>query len=66
MTFKRGLGADGYRTGWFAIAIDSNTDAVFRTFEKISELWNEGSDADPILIDMPIGLSSKKISCTRM
>lgn len=50
------VGVDGCKKQWFAIILMPNGDYKVRLFPDISSLWDECSDADLILVDVPIGL----------
>ena len=54
------VGADGCRSGWFAVRRESNGSSIFKVFGGIAELWREWSDASLILLDIPIGLPNAK------
>jgi predicted RNase H-like nuclease len=50
------VGVDGCSDGWIAVTY-SETDFVDAEFyENVSDLWSDNSDAEQILIDVPIGL----------
>lgn len=61
MIKNRYIGVDGCRAGWFFVAIGPGDEAEFGTFQNIERLYKAYSDAELILIDIPIGLPSKKI-----
>jgi 8-oxo-dGTP diphosphatase len=52
------LGVDGCPKGWFMIKYKDDN-YTFGVYENIQELIDENRDSGRILIDMPIGLSSK-------
>ena len=54
------VGADGCRSGWFAVRRESGESSIFKVFGGIAELWREWSDASLILLDIPIGLPDAK------
>jgi predicted RNase H-like nuclease len=49
------VGVDGCRAGWFAVGLDGER-WITTVFSSIKDLWAENSNADSILIDIPIGL----------
>ncbi len=50
------VGVDGCPDGWIAV-VYSDADFVGASFyENISDLWDDHSDAERILVDIPIGL----------
>ncbi|MBA7469575.1 hypothetical protein ES707_04847 [subsurface metagenome] len=60
------IGVDGCRKGWFAVVLKGEANWKVKDFPDISSMWNHCSDADLILIDMPIGLrdrDSKERAC---
>ena len=59
MSTKRYVGADGCRTGWFAVAIDETGGAAHRIFDRVESLWAAHWDSEVILMDIPIGLNSR-------
>lgn len=56
-------GIDGCKKGWIMIK-SSNENYSFGVYKNIIELFDENKDLDRILIDIPIGLSSRKIKRT--
>lgn len=50
------VGVDGCKSGWFAVRIDDNAKWEVNLFHNVSDLWDKYSDAQLILIDIPIGL----------
>ena len=54
------VGADGCRSGWFAVRRESNGSSIFKVFGGIAELWREWSDASLIILDIPTGLPNAK------
>ncbi|CAB5161479.1 hypothetical protein D3OALGA1CA_5082 [Olavius algarvensis associated proteobacterium Delta 3] len=60
MMNERYIGVDGCKAGWFFICIDAAGDANFGIYKNINELWHAFHNATVILIDIPIGLMSKK------
>ncbi|MGD2016152.1 MAG: DUF429 domain-containing protein [Desulfobacterales bacterium] len=62
------IGIDGCKAGWFFVAIGQDNAFELGICETIEKLWQRYSSAKWILIDIPIGLPSKKIktrSCDR-
>jgi len=53
------VGIDGTRGGWMAACLDGDSLAV-KLFDTINELCAEYTDADCVLIDIPIGLPESK------
>ncbi len=53
-------GIDGCKKGWIMIK-SSNGNYSFGVYKNIFDLVDENKDLDRILIDIPIGLSSRKI-----
>lgn len=56
------VGVDGCPDGWLAVEYD---DEEFRTadqYDNIEAVWDDHSDAESILIDVPIGL--REDDCT--
>jgi predicted RNase H-like nuclease len=50
------IGVDGCKAGWFFVALGKRDSAEFGVFENIEKLYKRYSDAQSILIDIPIGL----------
>ena len=50
------VGVDGCPKGWVSVALMDAGIACLQVFASLLELWRAHSDADIILIDMPIGL----------
>jgi predicted RNase H-like nuclease len=50
------IGIDGCKTGWFAVITQGKMSYEFGIFNNITNIWDKHSDADLILIDIPIGL----------
>lgn len=60
------VGVDGCSDGWFAVIYNETDYVTSEVFESIDQLWEDHSDADTILIDVPIGLrenSNRKRPC---
>ncbi len=57
-------GIDGCKYGWILMKSDGKDIQFAGLFKSIEDLIKENQDLDRILIDMPIGLSSKKIKRT--
>ena len=53
------IGVDGCQKGWISISISSQIKWEIEAFSTITKLWNEYSNAELILIDIPIGLRDK-------
>jgi predicted RNase H-like nuclease len=53
------VGADGCKTGWFAILIVGKNQWQTEVFQNISELWRKFKKASVILIDIPIGIKEE-------
>ena len=51
------VGADGCRSGWFAVRREPDGTSSFDVFPGISDLWRRWGDASLVLIDIPIGLT---------
>ncbi|MFP4417842.1 MAG: DUF429 domain-containing protein [Chitinivibrionales bacterium] len=69
MRRKKIIGIDGCPAGWFAVAIRDNASLQACLYDCIEHLWSAQSDADLILIDMPVGLadsSRPRRECDRM
>ena len=60
MPIDKYIGVDGCKAGWFCAAIGPGDDVEIGIFETIENLWQTYSEAKWILIDIPIGLPSKK------
>ena len=56
-------GVDGCKKGWLMVMYSDNNYS-FGVYENISELKNANKDLKRILIDIPLGLSSKKVKRT--
>ncbi len=56
MTQSRFIGVDGCPQGWFAVGLDEHGGYETRVFGKFQELLAHYSDADLVLVDIPIGL----------
>ena len=54
------VGADGCRTGWFAVRREDDGQACFDVFESVADLWDQWGDASLLLLDIPIGLTDSK------
>lgn len=52
------VGVDGCHGGWFAVGLSGDGSWAVGVFKSISEVTSEWSDADLILVDIPIGLRS--------
>ena len=50
------VGADGCKSGWFAVRLEEGGAWHIRVFPEINALWAAWQDASLILIDVPIGL----------
>lgn len=50
------VGVDGCSTGWVAVTYSETSFEGAECYENISDLWNHNSDAEQILIDIPIEL----------
>lgn len=50
------VGADGCKSGWFAVRLEEGAGWDIRVFPHIKALWAAWHDASLILIDVPIGL----------
>lgn len=50
------VGVDGCKGGWFAVTAFSDGEVDCKCFQQFSDLWEEHSDAQAILVDIPIGL----------
>jgi predicted RNase H-like nuclease len=55
------VGADGCKTGWFAVRLEEGGEWHIRVFPGIKALWTAWHDASLILIDVPIGLPDTHI-----
>lgn len=53
-------GIDGCRKGWLMVKYSDNIYS-YGVYENIAELVKDNKDLERILVDMPIGLSSKKM-----
>ncbi len=53
------MGVDGCKDGWCAVCLDDGKCDVV-VFRSFTELWVAHSDAALVLVDIPIGLPSKK------
>ena len=51
------VGADGCRSGWFAVRHEDDGSVSFDVFGDIRELFSRWGDASLILLDIPIGLT---------
>jgi predicted RNase H-like nuclease len=51
------VGADGCRSGWFAVRHEDDGSVSFDVFGDVLELCSRWSDASLILLDIPIGLT---------
>ncbi|MFC4247857.1 DUF429 domain-containing protein [Natribaculum luteum] len=52
------IGVDWASNGWFAFCLTDRDDANMDFYPSIYNLWHHQRDADRLLIDIPIGLSS--------
>jgi predicted RNase H-like nuclease len=50
------VGIDGCRAGWFAVVLLQGGTWRLEVFPNVERVWNSLSDADILLIDIPIGL----------
>lgn len=50
------VGIDGCKAGWFAVRLFPDETWCLQVFTGIEELWRSLSDAEILLIDIPIGL----------
>ena len=57
------VGVDGCKAGWFAVILTEEGDWDIDVFSDVSHLLNKIDDSSLILIDIPIGLSSRKRQC---
>jgi predicted RNase H-like nuclease len=55
-----GLGVDGCRAGWFAVALDGDAGWHCSLHGQIADLAEAYPEAERILIDMPIGLPADR------
>ncbi|WP_435334169.1 DUF429 domain-containing protein [Haloarchaeobius sp. TZWWS8] len=51
------VGADGSPDGWIAVGYDDSGFVGVNRYSDITELWDDGRDAETILVDVPIGLA---------
>jgi len=61
MPIDKYIGVDGCKAGWFFDAISPGDELEFGIFAAIEKLWRTYSEAEWILIDIPIGLPSNEI-----
>lgn len=60
MTTGIRIGVDGCRAGWFAVCIFPDSTFEFDIHQTVQALWGRYQGARTILIDIPIGLISRK------
>ncbi len=53
------LGVDGCHAGWISIGIKNQLEWNIEFFSTINDLWGANTDAELILIDIPIGMRDK-------
>lgn len=53
------VGVDWAKKGWFAVALKDGKDYEVDLFPSILNLWGRHSDAERVLIDIPIGLNTE-------
>jgi len=58
MRSGKSVGIDGCRAGWMAVSLTVDGLWEMKVYETIGACWEELSEADLLLIDMPIGLPS--------
>lgn len=51
------VGIDGCKAGWFAVTLFASHTWQLAVFDTIHKLWDSLSQAESLLIDIPIGLS---------
>ena len=55
----RYIGVDGCKGGWFWLGLDGS-DCFFGVAERLSILFDKGTSSQRVLIDIPIGMTSRE------